>query len=64
VFIKNYITVLGPIPMCLATWLGSDTQRPLAAVISGSIMVSAILPTMSVIPVLYGIYSNKQIFDG
>jgi len=52
------ITVLGLIPMLLATGIGSEIQRPLATVVIGG-MVSATLLTLFVVPVLYGFFSKK-----
>lgn len=54
------ITILGLIPMLLATGIGSEIQRPLATVVIGG-MVSATLLTLFVVPVLYSVFSKKII---
>jgi cobalt-zinc-cadmium resistance protein CzcA len=53
------ITVLGLIPMILATGIGSEIQRPLATVVIGG-MVSATFLTLIVVPALYAFFSKKK----
>ncbi|MCU5783772.1 cation efflux system protein [Alcanivorax balearicus MACL04] len=53
-------SMLGLMPMLLATGVGSEVQRPLAAVIVGG-LVSATALTLLVLPSLYGLFSRKKI---
>ena len=46
------IAGVGMLPMALSTGIGSEVQRPLARVIVGG-MLSAVLLTLLVLPVLY-----------
>jgi len=46
------IALLGMLPMALSRGIGSEVQRPLALVIVGG-MVSAMVLTLLVLPVLY-----------
>ena len=55
-------TVLGLMPLLLSTGIGSEVQRPLAAVVVFGLTTSTIL-TLFVIPAVYGIieeYAEKQ----
>jgi cobalt-zinc-cadmium resistance protein CzcA len=52
-------TLLGLLPMIYATGNGSEVQRPLAAVVLGG-LISSLLLTLIVLPVLYAIFESKQ----
>ncbi|WP_156497030.1 efflux RND transporter permease subunit, partial [Alcanivorax sp. HI0083] len=52
-------SMLGLIPMLLATGVGSEVQRPLAVVIVGG-LVSATGLTLLVLPSLYAFFSSKK----
>jgi cobalt-zinc-cadmium resistance protein CzcA len=51
-------TVLGLLPLIYATGNGSEIQRPLAAVVLGGLVTSLLL-TQIVLPVLYSLVENK-----
>jgi len=53
-------SMLGLIPMLLATGVGSEVQRPLAVVIVGG-LVSATALTLLVLPSLYGVFSKRRV---
>ena len=53
-------SLLGLLPMLLATGVGAEIQKPLATVIVGG-LVSATLLTLFVVPVLYQSFSRAQI---
>jgi cobalt-zinc-cadmium resistance protein CzcA len=53
-------SMLGLIPMLLATGVGSEVQRPLAVVIVGG-LVSATALTLLVLPSLYGVFSKEKV---
>ncbi len=53
-------SMLGLIPMLLATGVGSEVQRPLATVIVGGLF-SATLLTLLVLPSLYPLFSLRRI---
>ncbi|WP_236564074.1 efflux RND transporter permease subunit [Alcanivorax xiamenensis] len=53
-------SMLGLMPMLLATGVGSEVQRPLAVVIVGG-LVSATALTLLVLPSLYGLFSHNKI---
>ncbi|MFP1677586.1 efflux RND transporter permease subunit [Alloalcanivorax sp. C16-2] len=53
-------SMLGLIPMLLATGVGSEVQRPLAAVIVGGLL-SATALTLLVLPALYPLFSRHKI---
>ena len=53
-------SMLGLIPMLLASGVGSEVQRPLAAVIVGG-LVSATALTLLVLPSLYPLFSRAKI---
>ena len=55
-------SMLGLIPMLLATGVGSEVQRPLAVVIVGG-LVSATALTLLVLPSLYGVFSKGNVED-
>jgi len=51
-------TILGLIPLLLATGIGAEVQRPLATVVVGGLFTSTIL-TLYLLPSLYGIIERK-----
>lgn len=53
-------SMLGLIPMLLASGVGSEVQRPLAVVVVGG-LVSATALTLLVIPVLYPWFSKRKV---
>ncbi len=53
------LAVLGLIPLLLATGIGSEVQRPLAAVVIGGLITSTLL-TLVVLPSVYGWFEEKQ----
>lgn len=55
-------TALGLIPMLLATGVGSEIQRPLAAVVVGGVVSSTLL-TLFVLPALYEMFSKAKYVD-
>ncbi len=46
------VAILGIVPMFLASGVGAETQRPLAAVVIGGLLTSTLL-TLALLPVLY-----------
>jgi len=52
-------TLLGLLPMIYATGSGSETQRPLAAVILGGLASSLVL-TLIVLPAIYHIVEARR----
>jgi cobalt-zinc-cadmium resistance protein CzcA len=52
-------TLLGLTPLLFATGSGSEIQRPLAAVVLGG-LVSSMLLTLIVLPVLYSIVESRE----
>jgi cobalt-zinc-cadmium resistance protein CzcA len=55
-------TVLGLVPLLLSTGLGSEVQRPLAAVVVFG-MLSSTLLTLFLIPALYGWFAPRLAID-
>ncbi|MEE9352606.1 MAG: CusA/CzcA family heavy metal efflux RND transporter [Thiotrichaceae bacterium] len=53
------ITVLGLIPMLLATGVGAEIQRPLATVVIGGVASATVL-TLFVLPALYEFFSKAK----
>ena len=51
--------VFGLLPAALSTRIGSQTQQPLAIVVVGG-MLSTLLITRYLMPVLYTFYGNRQ----
>jgi cobalt-zinc-cadmium resistance protein CzcA len=51
-------TVLGLLPLLLATGIGSEVQRPLATVVVGGLVTST-LSTLIVLPALYGWFAPR-----
>ena len=52
-------TILGLIPLLLATGVGSEIQRPLAAVVVGGLITSTI-STLLLLPLLYSLFEEKS----
>jgi cobalt-zinc-cadmium resistance protein CzcA len=52
-------TVLGLLPLLLATGIGSEVQRPLASVVVFGLFTSTIL-TLFVVPVFYGLVEGAR----
>jgi cobalt-zinc-cadmium resistance protein CzcA len=53
------LAILGLIPLLLATGIGSEVQRPLAAVVIGGLISSTLL-TLVVLPSVYGWFEEKR----
>jgi cobalt-zinc-cadmium resistance protein CzcA len=53
------LAILGLIPLLLATGIGSEVQRPLAAVVIGGLITSTLL-TLVVLPTVYGWFEEKR----
>ncbi len=53
VMMTALLTILGLVPLLLATGPGSEIQRPLALVITGGVFTSTAL-TLVLLPTLYG----------
>jgi cobalt-zinc-cadmium resistance protein CzcA len=53
------LAILGLIPLLLATGIGSEVQRPLAAVVIGGLISSTLL-TLVVLPSVYGLFEEKR----
>ena len=51
--------ILGFLPMMMATGMGAEVQRPVAAVVVGGIITSTIL-TLIIMPILYGLFENRM----
>ena len=51
-------TILGLVPLLLATGIGAEVQRPLATVVVGGLFTSTIL-TLYLLPSLYGLIERK-----
>lgn len=60
VMITALVASLGFIPMALSTSRGAEVQRPLATVVIGGLVTATIL-TLYVLPLLYGMFSPKQL---
>lgn len=60
VLATNLTTVMGVLPVLLSSGLGSDLQRPLAAVIVGGLSAELIL-VLIVFPVVYWQFSKKEV---
>jgi cobalt-zinc-cadmium resistance protein CzcA len=59
ILMTSSVAILGLLPASLARGLGSDVQRPLATVIVWG-LVSTVLLTLLVMPVLYHIFAPRQ----
>ena len=53
------LAILGLIPLLLASGVGSEVQRPLAAVVIGGLLSSTLL-TLIVLPSVYGWFEEKR----
>jgi cobalt-zinc-cadmium resistance protein CzcA len=63
VLMTSLVAPLGFIPMAIATGPGAEVQRPLATVVIGGIVSSAIL-TLFVLPALYALFRREEREDG
>lgn len=59
VFITDLTAILGLLPAAIATEIGAQTQRPLAIVVVGG-MVTTLLLTRYLLPVLYSFYGHRE----
>jgi heavy metal efflux system protein len=59
VLMTSAVAALGFVPMALHTGVGAEVQRPLATVVIGGILSSAVL-TLVVLPVLYAVLGTGQ----
>jgi cobalt-zinc-cadmium resistance protein CzcA len=62
VLMASLVAILGLLPASVARGLGSDVQRPLATVIVWG-LVSSMLLTLFVLPVLYRIFASKTLSE-
>jgi cobalt-zinc-cadmium resistance protein CzcA len=62
ILMTSSVAILGLLPASLARGLGSDVQRPLATVIVWG-LVSTVLLTLFVMPVLYRIFAPGQVVE-
>ena len=53
------LAILGLMPLLFATGVGSEVQRPLAAVVIGG-LVSSTLLTLLVLPTVYGLFEERR----
>ncbi len=53
-------TLLGLLPLAVATGIGAEVQRPLATVVIGGLFTSTAL-TLVVLPALYGWFEEKEV---
>jgi heavy metal efflux system protein len=60
VLMTSATAALGFVPMMLATGVGAEVQRPLATVVVGGI-ISALLLTLLVFPVLYSLFGRPAL---
>mgnify|MGYP005725586567 CR=1 FL=1 len=58
ILMTSFTTILGLIPLLLTTGVGSEIQRPLAAVVIGGLITSTI-STLFLLPLLYGLFEEK-----
>ena len=56
------LAILGLNPLLLAQGIGSEVQRPLAAVVIGGLLTSTLL-TLIVLPTVYGWFEEKRAGD-
>jgi cobalt-zinc-cadmium resistance protein CzcA len=59
VLMTALVASLGFVPMALSTGVGAEVQRPLATVVIGGVLFSALL-TLLVLPVLYHFFGPRQ----
>ncbi|WP_225410358.1 efflux RND transporter permease subunit [Stigmatella hybrida] len=59
VLMTSAVAALGFVPMALHTGVGAEVQRPLATVVIGGVLSSAVL-TLLVLPVLYAVLGTGQ----
>ncbi|QKZ13471.1 efflux RND transporter permease subunit [Spirosoma sp. KUDC1026] len=60
VLMTSFVAALGFIPMALSTSVGAEVQKPLATVVIGGLLTATIL-TLIVLPVLYAMFSPKNV---
>ncbi len=60
VLMTALVDIFGFLPMVLSTGVGSEVQRPLAAVVIGGVISSTLL-TLLVIPVIFSIFEKKLV---
>ena len=53
------LAILGLMPLLFATGVGSEVQRPLAAVVIGGLVSSTVL-TLLVLPTVYGLFEERR----
>ena len=58
VLMTSFTTILGLVPLLLATGIGAEVQRPVATVVVGGLVTSTIL-TLYLLPSLYGFIERK-----
>lgn len=59
VLMTALVASLGFVPMAIATGTGAEVQKPLATVVIGG-LITSILLTMLIIPVLYKLFSKHK----
>jgi len=60
VLMTALVAAFGFVPMALNTGIGAEVQRPLATVVIGG-MITSTLATLVVLPVLYAVFSKKDL---
>lgn len=60
VLMTALVDIFGFLPMVLSSGVGSEVQRPLAAVVIGGVVSSTLL-TLLIIPVLFSIFEKKLV---
>ncbi len=63
VMITALTAILGLLPAALSTRIGSQTQRPLAIVVVGGMMMTLFLDRY-LMPVLYSFYGHREPPEG
>jgi cobalt-zinc-cadmium resistance protein CzcA len=59
VLITGWTAILGLLPAAFSTEIGAQTQRPLAVVVVGG-MLSTLLLTVFLMPILYSFYGHRE----
>ncbi len=60
VLMAAMLALVGLLPMAVSSGVGSETQRPFALVVVGG-MITALIVTMALLPVLYSYITPKQL---